>query len=217
MDNSLPFRNSLALMMFGVLYIISPSAFAAVSACPQTDVIAKNMMCQFGNFIDITVIIAYLLGTIFFIIGGLEIYKTSRNPNDSKGVIFVAFLVGTLLLGFGNVVTLYQDALFQTGDVYQVTQYNETLSRIKGGNDTQLMYVSSTTMRAIFGFAKFLGVLAMLKSLLIVWELGGRRRGGNATYGQLVAFAFGGVIAFRAEDFACLLADFFNMNSLCML
>lgn len=212
---------SVKMSAFGFLLtlatILFPStAMAATESCP-TDDLALKLVCEFGNFIGIALIIAYFIGSILMLYGAFQFYATSRNPNDSRLAPWMSIFVGTLLLGMTEVITFYQDTLFNTGDVYEVSQYNESLNKISGGATTSIGYASENIMKAIFGFAKLVGVIAMIKSVVLIWDKGGNRRGNQTGWGQIIAFGIGGMLVFRAEDVACMVADLFNIQSLCLL
>ena len=83
------------------------------------------------------------------------------------GSILGALIAASLFLGFSNVITIYQNFIFDDGNIYELHQYNESLQRISGTETGGFSYMSSESMKAILAFVKLVGVVAMLKSIYL--------------------------------------------------
>lgn len=178
---------------------------------------ATQLICNFGSIIELAVIFGYVLSGILFFVAGLYIYLSQKKPQQyGPGAIIGALLAATLFLGFTNLVTVYQNLVFSDNDIYELHQYNETLQRI-GGDNGHFNYMSSESMRALLGFVKLVGVIAMLKSIYLVYDAGRGNDPNKNVYFQILVYAVGGAMAFRIEDVSCIISDFFNITSICLL
>lgn len=214
--NKTIFKNSLCSLLFSFIILFPSISFAATQSCGNESTAAR-LTCEFGDFIQLAVIIGYFLAALLFFLGGFYIYLMNKKPGQyGAGVVVACFLSATFFAGFSNVITLYQSVLFGSSDLYTINQYSSMVQQIKGVGAGQMGYVSSSTMQALVGFVKLIGVIAILRSIYLIYvfgKSGGREAGG----GSIIVFGIGGAIAFRIEDFSCMLADLFNITSICLL
>ena len=204
----------------GFLFFFPHQAFAqaAGEGC-ASDSIAARLICNFGTLIDLAVFFGYVLSGILFFVAGLYIYQSQKKPQQyGPGAIIGSLLAATLFLGFTNLITVYQSFIFNDGNIYELHQYNESLNRITGTDGGGgFGYMSSESMQALIGFVKLVGVVAMLKSIYLVYDAGRGNDPSKNVYFQILIYAVGGAIAFRIEDFSCVMGDFFNMPGICLI
>ena len=221
-ENKNRIENSNLMFIIAMFFTLFPhQAFASATGssggCDSNSTAAK-LICNFGTLIDITVFFGYVLSGILFFVAGLYIYMSQKKPQQyGPGSILGALLAATLLLGFSNVITIYQNFMFNDGNLYELHQYNESLSRINGTETSGFGYMSSESMQAIIGFVKFVGIVAMLKSIYLIYDAGRGNDPQKNVYFQIMIYAIGGAMAYRIEDVSCILGDFFNIQSVCLL
>lgn len=206
-----------ALAMFFMFFPQQVFAQSVSEGC-SSDSTATKLICNFGTLIDLAVLFGYVLSGILFFVAGVYIYLSQKKPQQyGPGAILGALLAATLFLGFSNVITIYQNFVFNDGDLYELHQYNESLQRISGNETGGFSYMSSESMQAIFGFIKFVGIVAMLKSIYLVYDAGRGNDPHKSVYFQIMIYAIGGAMAFRIEDVLCIMGDFLNVQSICLV
>lgn len=195
----------------------SSSAFAAVSGCDDGDM-SKILICEFGLFINISVYFCYVIGTLMIILGALFMYLNAHTPGKySVGAIIASFITAGLLLGFSQTITIIQSTTF--GDsVYALTDYNEIVNRIHGfDGHTSFGYMSSGTIKAIFAFAKLVGVIAMIRSIYMIYSMGRWSDSSKGTIWEIIVLGVFGALCFRLEDTLCLLGNTLKIGWLCLV
>lgn len=184
----------------------------------SSDSTAAKLVCNFGTLIDVAVIFGYVLAGILFFVAGLYVYLSQKKPQQyGPGSILGALIAASLFLGFSNVITIYQNFIFDDGNIYELHQYNESLQRISGTETGGFSYMSSESMQAILAFVKLVGVVAMLKSIYLIYDAGRGNDPHKSIYFQIMIYAVGGAMAFRIEDISCVIGDFFNIQSICLI
>lgn len=209
------------IFMFIFLYLFSSNVYAEdiydPPSCDSTSTAAR-LICNFGTIIDISIVVGYAISGVLFFVAGLYMYLSQKKPQQyGAGHIIGALIAATLFISFTNLITLYQNLVFADDQVYHLNEYNEMLDRIGSGDEGAFGYMSSESMQALIAFVKVVGVFAMLKSIYLVYDAGRGNDPQRNIYFQIMIYAIGGALAFRVEDFSCILADFFGIASICLV
>lgn len=204
-------------LIFGFLFmLLSPSVMAA---CPTTST-ADKLVCEWGNVIDIVILACYMIATAFMLSGLFAINKHASMPQQYPASrIATHFIVAGFLMAISVPMDVVQNTLF-TSSPLMINEYGSGIDSVGnvsiGSEGVQL--VSPNTFKAIIGFVMLIGVIAFIRGIILVKEIGENaalsHQGKGA--GKAITHIIGGALAWNIVQTTCFIADFINMPAICI-
>lgn len=205
-------------LLFIALLLLPNIAFAETSC--DSSVTSEKIICEIGTLLPIVEACTYLTGTILAVVGIMLALENQKDPRRvGVKAIILTFLSATLLMMLPTILTTAQSTFFSDGNLYSISDYNSTLNRINESGAQNLSMLTGHNIRVVFAFVKFIGVLVVVKGIYLIYVAGrwGESQSNQGIYIKIMIHILGGAAAFNLEDLMCVLGDFINVQSMCLV
>lgn len=204
--------------LFLALLFLPNLAFAETSC--DTTVTSEKIICEIGTLLPIVESCTYLTGTILAVVGIMLAFENQKDPRKvSVKAIVLTFLSASLLMMMPTILTTAQSTIFSEGNLYSISDYNTTLERINESGAQNFSMLTGHNIRVVFAFVKFIGVLVFIKGIYLIYVEGrwGKSQSNQGIYIKIMIHILGGAASFNLEDLMCVLGDFINIQSMCLV
>ena len=205
------------LLFISILFI--PNIAFAETSCDSSTT-SEKIICEIGMLLPIVETSSYLIGSILAV---LAVILAFENQKDSRRVslkaVMLTFLSATLLIMLPQILTVAQSTIFPDGNLYSISDYNSTLSRINESGAQNLSMLTGHNIRVVFAFVKLISVIVVVKGIYLIYVAGrwGDSSANQGIYIKILIHILGGAISFNLEDIMCVFGDFINVQSMCLV
>jgi uncharacterized membrane protein len=183
----------ISLAILPILMLVAQPAHAI-----GIDTMFINFENSANGIIDLTQVVAYVIGLFLGIKSLFKFAEVSRDKNKSVSGPISTFLAGVALLYLGSTLDVLTSSVFTSGD--------NGLIAMPGG-----MGQAKAVFKAIFTFISMVGLIAIVRGVLILKNVGDGGAPKNATFSQGLVFLIGGLAAWHITATIRILASTFGL------